>query len=89
MTDIIIRTEMMKRVSLSPNIAYRIIAPKPAAGMLATQLAAILPNTRKSTDEAPPASPTPTTDPTRVCVVEIGIAKNGMEKIRTVVAAAN
>ena len=84
-----IKTEIMKRVSLSPNMAYRIIAPKPAAGMLATQLAAILPNTRKSTDDAPPASPTPTTDPTSVCVVEIGMAKNGMENIRTVVAAAN
>ncbi len=79
----------MKRVSLSPNIAYKTIAPMPAAGILATQLAAILPKTRKSTEEAPPASPTPTTDPTSVCVVDIGIAKNGIEKISTVVAAAN
>ena len=61
----------------------------PAAGMLATQLAAILPKTLKSTDAVPLASPTPTTEPTRVCVVEMGTAKKGMENKRTMVAAAN
>ena len=50
--------------------------PKPAAGRLATQEANILPKTLKSTAFAPPANPTPTTAPTRVCVVETGTAKN-------------
>ena len=43
----------------------------------------------KSTEAAPPARPTPTTDPINVCVVEIGTARKGMENIRTVVAAPN
>ena len=61
----------------------------PAAGMLATQLAAIFPKTPKSTEEVPLASPTPTTDPTRVWVVEMGTARKGRENKRTTVAAAN
>ena len=79
----------MNLVSFNPKIMYRAIAPKAAAGILATQLAAILPNTLKSTEAVPPAKPTPTTEPIKVCVVDIGTAKNGMEKIRTVVAAPN
>ena len=52
----------------------------PAAGMLATQLAAIFPKTPKSTDEVPLASPTPTTEPTRVWVVEMGTARKKPRK---------
>ena len=48
-----------------------------------------MPNTRKSTALAPPASPTPTTAPTKVWVVETGTARNGIEKIIIVVAAPN
>ena len=72
-----------------PEATNSTMAPKAAAGTLATQEAAIFPKTRKSTAFAPPANPTPTTAPTRVCVVETGTAKNGIENTRIVVAAPN
>ena len=72
-----------------PDATNKTTAPKAAAGTLATQEAAIFPNTRKSTAFAPPARPTPTTAPTKVCVVETGTARKGIEKTRMVVAAPN
>ena len=52
--------------SSPPEATNNTTAPKAATGTLATQDMAILPNTLKSTAFAPPASPTPTTAPTRV-----------------------
>ena len=48
-------------------------SPAPT-GKVTTQETIILPTTEKSTAESPLAKPTPSTAPTRVCVVEIGLS---------------
>ena len=79
----------IRLIAVLPIATYRVTAPNPAAGRLATHEAKIFPNTLKSTFLAPPARPTPTTAPTNVWVVDTGTARNGIENTRIVVAAPN
>ena len=69
------------------NTKKKIIARNAPAGIVMTQETKIRLTTRRSIASMPRAIPTPSTAPTRVCVVEIGIPVP--EAITMVVAAAS